>query len=118
MLPEAYTRFRDEFAGILDSRFYTMDWLDCQVSNGAIRVLGNDKAAILYKFERYPTMWLELQGMAAAGDLETIKNELIPAAELVAKAMGCGSAEIASRPAWAKLLKDYEVHQVSIKKVF
>jgi hypothetical protein len=118
MLPDAYARFRNEFAGLLDERFYTIDWLDCQVFNGAIRAIGNDKAAILFEFKRYPTGWVELHGMAAAGDLDTIKDELIPAAELIAKEMGCGSAEIASRPAWAKLLKDYEVHQVSIKKVF
>jgi hypothetical protein len=118
MLPDAYTRFRNEFAGLLDERFYTLDWLDCQVFNGAIRALGNDKAAILFEFKRYPTGWLELQGTAAAGDLETIKDELIPAAEAVAKQMGCGSAQIESRAGWSKLLKDYEVHQVSIKKVF
>ncbi len=116
MLPESYTRFRDDLAEILDQRFYSIDWLDCQVFNGAIRVLGNDKAVILYEFKRYPTMWLELQGMAAAGDLETITNVLIPAAEIVAKDMGCGSAQIESRAGWSRVLKDYEVHQTTIKK--
>lgn len=118
MLPMPYTMFREDFAGLLDERFYNIEWLDCQVANGAIRVLGNDKAVILFEFKRYPTGWLELQGMAAAGDLETIKYELIPAAENVAKGMGCGSAQIESRAGWVKLLKDYEVHQITIKKVF
>lgn len=118
MLPIVYEAFRSELASILDERFYTIDWLDCQVFNGAIRVLGNDNAVILFEFKRYPTGWLELQGLAAAGDLETIKDELIPAAEEVAKGMGCGSAQIESRAGWVKLLKDYEVHQITIKKVF
>lgn len=118
MMPIAYEAFRSELSSILDERFYTIEWLDCQVANGAIRVLGNDKAAILFEFKRYPTGWLELQGMAAAGDLAVIKDELIPAAENVAKGMGCGSAQIESRAGWAKLLKDYEVHQITIKKVF
>lgn len=116
MLPEAYSRFRDEFTGLLDERFYTADWLDCQIFNGAIRVLGNDRAAILFKFERYPTGWLELQGMAAAGDLATIKDELIPEAEALAKGMGCRSAIIESREAWVRLLPDYKQHQVRIIK--
>ncbi len=116
MLPEAYARFRNDFAGLLDERFYTLDWLDCQVFNGAIRVLGDDKAAILFKFERYPTGWLELQGMAAAGNLATIKDELIPAAEALAKGMGCKSAIIESREAWVRLLPDYQQHQVRIFK--
>lgn len=113
---DAYARFRDELAGILDERFYTLNWLDCQVTNGAIRVMGNDKAVILFKFERYPTGWLELQGMAAAGDLATIKDELIPAAEQLARDMGCGSARIDSRDAWTRLLPDYQPYQTSIIK--
>jgi len=116
MMPESYDRFRDEFVGLLDERFHTADWLDCQVFNGAIRVLGNDRAAILFKFERYPTGHLQLQGMAAAGDLATIKDELIPAAEALAKGMGCKSAIIESREAWVRLLPDYQQSQVRIIK--
>lgn len=116
MLPMPYTMFREDFAGLLDERFYNIEWLDCQVFNGAIRVLGDERAAILFKFERYPTGWLELQGMAAAGDLAVIKDELIPAAEALAKQMGCKSAIIESREAWVRLLPDYQQHQVRIFK--
>lgn len=114
----SYTRFRDELAAILDERFYTVEWLDHQIATSAIKFLATDDAIILFKFEVYPTGWLELQGMAAAGDLATIKDELIPAAENLAKTMGCGSAEIASREAWVRLLPDYEIYQTTIKKVF
>ena len=113
-----YEEWRDEFAKILDERFYTISWLDCQVTNGAVGCMGNESAAILYEIETYPTGWRELKGMAAAGDLAIIKEVLIPAAESLAKTMGCGSAEIASREGWARVLPDYEMHQVTIKKVF
>lgn len=113
---EAYYRFRDELAGLLDERFYTIGWLDCQVINGAIRFLATDDAIILFKFERYPTGLLELQGMAAAGNLESIKDKLIPAAEALARDMGCKSARIDSRAAWVRLLPDYELYQTSIIK--
>jgi hypothetical protein len=109
-------KFRAEIESILDTRFYTMAWLDMQIANGAIRVLGDDRAVILFKFERYPTGWLELQGMAAAGDLAVIKDELIPDAEALAKSMGCGSASIESRAAWVKLLPDYQIYQTKIIK--
>lgn len=120
MLPEAYSRFRDELAGMLDSRFYTIGWLDCQVFNGAIRVLGNDDAVILYEFKTFPTGWRELQGTAAAGDLDVIVDVLIPEAENIAKKLNCGSAQIASREGWSRVLKKrgYEVDQVTIQKVF
>jgi hypothetical protein len=114
MMP--YLRFRDELAGLLDERFYTVDWLDCQIENNAIRCLGDDRAVILYKFERYPTGWLELHGMAAAGDLTTIKDVLIPAAEQIARDAGCGSAKIESRAAWLRLLPDYQQYQTTIIK--
>ena len=116
MLPMPYTMFREDFAGLLDERFYTIEWLDCQVFSGAIRAMGDERAAILYKFERYPTGLLELQGMAAAGDLAVIKDELIPAAEALAKQMGCTSARIESREAWVRLLPDYQHCQTSIIK--
>lgn len=115
----AYLRFRDELAGILDERFYTIEWLDCQVENGAIRCMGDDKAVILFEFKKYPTGWLELTGLAAAGELAGIM-ELITQAEELAKSMGCGSAEIASRLAWVRLLEDagYKQYQCNIKKEF
>lgn len=114
----SYERWRDELAGILDERFYTLGWLDTQVFNGAIRTLSTDTAIILFKFERYPTGWLELQGMAAAGDLESIKDELIPQAEALAKSMGCGSARIDSREGWGKVLKSqgYAPYQFGVLK--
>ena len=100
-----YERHRDQFANMLDSRFYTIEWLDYQIVTGAIQVLSSATAAILYEFKTYPTGWKELNGMAAAGKLESIINELIPAAEEIAKAMGCGSAQIESRAGWGKKLK-------------
>lgn len=116
MIPEAYARFRDEIASALDPRFYTIEWLDQQVETGALCSIGNDKAVIIFGFERYPTGWLELQGTAAAGDLETVKNELIPAAEAIGRSLGCKSARIDSRAAWVRLLPDYQQYQTSIIK--
>ena len=61
-----------------------------------------------------------MQNQAAMGNLASIKDILIPQAEVMARALGCGSAQIASREAWAKALKSsgYELHQTTIKKVF
>lgn len=119
MLPEAYLRHRNEIAGILDVRKHSIEWLDVQIANGAIRTLATDDAIILFKFERYPTGWLELQGMAAAGTLESIKNELIPAAEELARSMKCGTAQIESTAGWSRVLKSrgYEEYQLTIEKV-
>ena len=113
-----YERHRDQFANMLDSRFYTIEWLDYQIVTGAIQVLSSPTAAILYEFKTYPTGWKELNGMAAAGELPSIINELIPAAEEIAKAAGCGSAQIESRAGWGKKLKPlgYKPFQYGIMK--
>jgi len=115
-----YLRHRQEIADMLDERFHTIDWLDMQIESGAYRVIGCDDAVIIVGFERYPTGWLELQGVVAAGRLESIRDILIPQAEELARAMGCGSAEIESREAWVKIMAPfgYELHQTKIKKVF
>ena len=113
-----YQKFRDELAGILDERFYTIEWLDCQVANFAIRYLATDDAIILFEIKRYPTGWLSLHGLAAAGDMESIINVLIPNAEELAREIGCGTAEIVSRQGWGKALKSfgYEPYQFGIIK--
>jgi len=117
---KAYLRYRQEIADMLDTRFYTIGWLDMQIDCGAFRVLGCDDAVIVFGFERYPTGWFELQGIVAAGCLKSIQTVLIPQAEALAQELGCGSAEIESREGWVKLLQPqgYELHQTKIKKVF
>ena len=111
----AYLHHRDAFAELLDPRRYTIDWLDRQVAKGAFKVWGNDGAAIVTEIKHYPTGAMDIHGMCAAGALWAIR-ELVADAEAWAKANGCIGAEIASRPAWARVLEGYAVHQVTIRK--
>jgi hypothetical protein len=94
--------FRDEFAGIDPAR-YPIEYIEKQVKSGFWRVWGNDKAAIIATIKRYPSGLREVQGIAAAGDLEEIVR-LIPLAEEWGRSKGCAGAEIASKPAWAKIM--------------
>ncbi len=79
-----------------------------------------DDAAMLTELRRYPTGAVEIHGLVAAGDLDSIRDELIPKAENWAKRAGCIAAVIESRPGWAKAMKSagYAVHQVAIRKEF
>jgi hypothetical protein len=112
-----YMQFRDEIASGIDGRKYPIEWVDDQILNGAIKVLSCHDALILYEFKIYPTGWLELQGMAAAGKLESIRDMLIPRAEKIARDMGCKTTQISSRFGWLKVLPDYVKNSVTIEKV-
>jgi hypothetical protein len=109
-----YLRFRDELIA-LDPEHYPAWYIDQQVTLGLWRCWGSDKAAILAEIRNYPSGALELHGLAAVGDLAEIVR-LIPLAEEWGKQAGCTRAVIESRPAWARVLPDYELHQVSVRK--
>ncbi|WP_370309306.1 hypothetical protein [Sphingobium abikonense] len=112
-----YLRWRAAFAAILDPRFYTIEWLDGEVWSGRIRLFSSEKSAILCALKPYPTGAIVLEGMAAAGELSDIKPT-IAIAEEWGRSIGCVCAEIASRPGWAKVMREdgYDIHQIAIRK--
>lgn len=120
MIPDwaGFLRFRSQFLEVIDPRFYDIDWLERQILNGAAKLLISDDAAIIYEIRTYPTGAREVHGLLAAGNMESIVQELIPEAEQIGRDLGCITACIESREGWARALKPfgYEVYQVSIKK--
>lgn len=111
---EAYALFRHEFVA-LDPERYPAEWIDGQVARGEWLCWGTEKAAILAELRRYPSGVREVHGIAAAGNLKAI-IQLIALAEDFGRRNGCLRAVIESRPGWAKVLPDYETHQVSVRK--
>ena len=111
---EAYLPFRDEFTALAPDK-YPPAYLDSCLLTDHWQCWGTDDAAILVEIRAYPSGLTELHGIAAAGAVEAILP-LIEIAEEWGRQMGCMIAAIESRPAWAKLLPDYEVDQVRIVK--
>lgn len=112
-----YLEHRAEFEELLDPERYTIRWLDGEVWSGRIMCWSNRKAAILAKLNTYPTGAFDIHGMAAAGELDAIK-ELIGEAEEWARGAGALAAEIASREGWERALKSegYQLHQTVLRK--
>lgn len=115
---EAYSRFRKEFAQALDPDRYTIEWLDTQVQFGAIMVMGDEEACILFEWKHYPTGAMDVHGMMAAGDMSVIVEKLIPEALEYGKGMGCIGGLISSREGWGRVLKKtgWEIHQTTLRK--
>lgn len=114
---EAYCRHHHEVVGLLDQRFYPIEWVDQRVWMGAIRLLSNDHAVAGFEIKQYPGGARELHGMFACGDLEHILP-LVDEAEALARELKCHVFAIESRPGWSKLLKSrgFTPHQLRIVK--
>lgn len=116
-MADSYDLWRDRFAEVMDPRFYSVEWLENEVTSGRARLWCNDDAAIVATIRRYPTGATEVHGLIAAGDLPMIKL-LIRAAEAWGKSMGATFAGIDSRAGWTKALKDdgYVLYQTALRK--
>jgi len=114
-----YLRFRAQFQTVIDPEFYPIEWLDFEVSAGRAWPIIGENAALVVEVKAYPGGVKAAHGLIAAGDLNEIINELIPAAEAWGRTQGCKYGLIESREGWAKALKSHgwEIHQVSILKV-
>lgn len=114
MTPE-YAVWRPQFAEALDPRIYDINYLDTLISTRRAQFWSTDHAAIVTEIKVYPKT-MAIHGLIAAGDLREIVEVLIPRAEAWGKEMGCTFAMIESRPGWARALKDYEPHQLTVRK--
>jgi len=114
----SYLTFREQIAEAVDETLHPMAWVDEQVRSGVFRVFASRNAIILAKIETYPSGAREVHGIVAAGDLNDIKNDLIPQALRWGKLLNCIAGRIESRPGWARELKGegWEMLQLIIRK--
>lgn len=110
-----YMRFRDQFEQAMDPRFYSIDWLDSKIRSNEYRLWASKDAAIIATIKEYPAGAKAVHGMIAAGKLHGI-IELIAKAEEWGRGLGCIAAEVSSREGWSRILPEYSVHQVEIRK--
>jgi hypothetical protein len=114
----AYLRFRDDFAEAIDARLYPIDYLDGLVWAGSAQLIATERSAIVFAVKSYPSGLSDVHGLVAAGNVDEIVGQLIPAAEEWGRRHGCSGALIESRPGWSRILKSsgYEPHQVAVRK--
>lgn len=113
-----YLEFRSAFQGVVDERYWPMEWLDQRILSGAARFFRSENAAIVAELRQYPGGAIDVHGLIAAGDKREIVGKLIPQAEAWGRENECLAGVVESRPGWAKALKPsgYEVAQVTVRK--
>lgn len=113
-----YQDWRKAFASVMDSRHYSIEWLDREVDSGRMKFFATDGAALVTEMRNYPTGRFDLHFMVAAGDLEVIRDVLRPEAERWARRMGAGGAIVESREGWQRTLLacGYEPFQICLRK--
>ncbi len=115
-----YPRWRDRFAGVLDPRFYTIDYLDRRVAEGSVAVFACPEAALIVELRHYPTGRFDGHVLIAAGDKAAIVGKLREEAEAWLQGIGAEGAIVESRAGWSKALKvyGYGAYQVTVRKDF
>src|SRR3546814_1579988 len=76
-----YTTLFRSFAQIIDTRTHRIEWLDAQVWTGRARVWGADDACLVTELRHFPTGAFEVHVLIAAGNMETLVNEIIKRVE-------------------------------------
>lgn len=117
-MPDSYAAWRGKFAQALDTRFYTLDYLDWLLRTGQANFWANERCSLVTRVKLFPSGNSAVEFLVAAGDLESLTNELAPAVEQWGRDNGCLFALIESRPGWEKAMKQhgYELFQASIVK--
>ena len=115
----SYADWRGRLLEAVDESLHPAAWIDGRVADGTARFWENEGGAILAEIKRYPSGVLEVHGLVAAGNLDSIMA-LVPYAEQWGLNCGCTRATIQSSPAWARLMAGagYQVEQILIAKEF
>ena len=114
----SYIHWRGAFQDAMDPRFYNIEYLDWLVANDRAKFFCAHDAALVAEIRMFPSGRCAAHFLVAAGNLETLKDELAGRVEAWGKANGCDFALIESRPGWRREMKDsgYEPFQESIVK--
>lgn len=112
-----YHGFRDRIAEVVDTRFYTLEWLDAEIWSGRARVWMSGDSCIIATLKVYPAGAKEVHGLVAVGDAGVIRA-LIRHAEIWGREHGCTVAGIDSRAGWGRVLKEdgYSHYQTCLRK--
>lgn len=112
---DAYAAHRDAIAGMLDERKYPLAWVDREVAEGRIAVVGDEVACVGVTRREYPGGAVELHVMFAAGELEAC---LCIWDKIEAAAVGFDLAAVESRDGWVRALasRGFAKEQVRLVK--
>jgi hypothetical protein len=113
-----YRRWRPAFAATMDLRLYRPEWLDAQLMSGRAQFWCSPGAAAITEIRSYPTGVCDVHGLIAAGDLDELRDIIIPQVERWGRAVGALGIVIESRAGWARALRPvgFEPHQLAIRK--
>jgi hypothetical protein len=92
-----YLEWKPAFFEAIDTRMYSPEWLDGMVQSGRAQVWRSANACALTELQFYPTGVADLHGLVAAGDIEEVRDILVPQAE--ASPARCGAPGSSSRAA-------------------
>lgn len=113
-----YVQWRPAFEAAMDARLYAAEWLDARILAGSAQFWRSEHAAAVTEIRTYPTGAYDVHGLIAAGDVDAVRDRIIPEVEAWGRSIGALGIVIESRPGWARVLRQagFEPHQLAIRK--
>lgn len=113
-----YQLWRDRLAEANPPELYPVEWLDAEIANGRAHPIIGEKSAMVVGVRLYPGGARVGHVLAAAGDMDEIRDTLAPQAEAMGRRMGCRMVMLEGREGWKKAMKEHgwSTHQVVLVK--
>ena len=95
---------------------HTLDDVCVAVFAGEARLWVGRRSAAVTQIETFPRCWA-LTVWLAGGDLGELRDEMLPQAEVAARAQGCRFVAVTGRAGWARALGYRPVHWTCAKEM-
>ena len=109
-----YAAWRHRLAEANDPAFWPIEAIDVLLANNEAQFWCDGNAALVTRIVAYPGNAVAVETLAAAGNLETLRDEIAPAVEAWGRLHGCTHLLIAGRAGWARVHRDKWRHHQSI----
>lgn len=97
-----YWSWRDRLAGANDPAFWPIQAIDSLLIAGEAQFWCDGKSALVTHIVEYPGGALELRGIAACGNMDTLWNVIAPDVEAFGKLIGATRLYAAGRFGWGR----------------
>lgn len=116
LVPDSYEAWRERLATANDPLFWPIEVIDAMVGTGVAQFWCDGKAALVTAIREYPGGAVALEAVAAAGDLESLRDEINSNVEQWAREQGLTHLLIAGRHGWTRVHKDWRHFQTVLVK--
>lgn len=117
-MSDSYADWRDRLAEANDPRFWPIEAIDAMLITGTAQFWCDGKAALVTRIVDYPGGAVVLDGLAAAGDMASLHDDIDDQTEAWAREQNIPILMVTGRVGWPRVLADkgWKHHQTVLIK--